>query len=343
MTPRTLLVAVALLCSSAAFAAGTTYDCAVASSSTFSQTTDLALPMAGTWIGNYDATTNPTGTRTIPGLFGGSGNNPIPFSGTFKPRITITDANPTGTFGFTLDTELGTAAVDGLALDVLNGQTGTIANTIVLSFSTFRTQQPSSTFFGISNLSVPLSNDTISSATLTQTGPAVGTAVANGTGGWTITVAVPVDLAVSGTASGAPFSQTSAALFALAGTAIQGPKGIDLSLQSSLNETVPVAPLPPLVAVPFPLPTIFPTGNTANLVMNATFSQGTSTTTMSITVAAGGTPQSPDPDLNGDGVVSGPDLAILLAAWGTNDVVADIDRNGIVEGPDLAILLAAWN
>jgi len=332
-----------MLLSSSAMGVSTTYDCAVSPTSTFSQTTDVAMPMAGTWIGNYDAITNPTGTKTIPGLFGGSGNNPIPFNGTFKPRVTITNAHPAGTFGFTLDAELGTAAVDGLALDVLNGQTGTIANTIVLTFSTFRTQQPTSTFFGVSNLSVPLSNDTISSATLTQTGPAVGTAVANGTGGWTITVAVPVDLAVSGTASGAPFSQTSAALFALAGTAIQGPKGIDLSLQSSLNETVPVAPLPPLVAVPFPLPTIFPTGYTANLVMDATFSEGTSTTTMSITVAASGTPESPDPDLNGDGVVSGPDLAILLAAWGTNDVVADIDRNGIVEGPDLAILLAAWN
>jgi len=343
MTPRTPLFAVALLCSSAAVAASTTYDCAVSPASTFSQTTDVAMPMVGTWIGNYDATTNPTGTKTIPGLFGGSGNNPIPFNGTYKPRITISNAHPAGTFGFALDTELGTAAVDGLALDVLNGQSGTIANSIVLTFSTFRTQQPSSTFFGVSNFNVPLTNDTISSATLTQTAPAVGTAVANGTGGWDITVAVPVDLAVSGTAAGTPFTQNSPAVFALTGTATQGPNGIDLSLQSSLNETAPVAPPPPMVGVPFPMPTVFPAGYTASLVMDATFSAGTSTTTMSITVAASGTPAAPDADLNGDGVVGGADLGILLALWGTNDPIADIDRNGVVDGPDLGILLAAWN
>jgi len=336
-------IAAAMLFTAATQAAGTTFDCTVSPSSTFTQTTDLALPLAGTWIGNYDAATNPTGTRTIPGLFGGSGNNPIPFSGSFKPRITIADAHPAGTFGFTLDPDGGTAAVDGLALDVLNGQTGTIANTIVLSFSTFRTQQPSSTFFGVSNLSVPLSNDSITTATLSQNAPAIGTAAADGLGGWAVTVAVPVDISVSGTAMGSPFAQTSPGVVAFTGTATVGSKGLGLSLQASLNETAPVAAPPPMVGVPFPLPTIFPAGSTANLLMDATFSEGTSTTALSTTIAATGSPVAPDPDVNGDGVVSGPDLTILLAAWGTNDANADIDGSGTVEGPDLAILLAAWD
>ncbi len=47
-------------------------------------------------------------------------------------------------------------------------------------------------------------------------------------------------------------------------------------------------------------------------------------------------------DVDGDGFVNGNDLAILLAAWGTNDPVADIDGDGVVAGGDLGMLLAAW-
>jgi len=46
-------------------------------------------------------------------------------------------------------------------------------------------------------------------------------------------------------------------------------------------------------------------------------------------------------DLNGDGVVNGADLAILLIQWGTNGA-ADLDNNGVVNGSDLAILLINW-
>lgn len=52
-------------------------------------------------------------------------------------------------------------------------------------------------------------------------------------------------------------------------------------------------------------------------------------------------------DLNGDGVVNGFDLALLLGAWGACPArpaacPADLDGNSIVNGVDLAILLASW-
>jgi hypothetical protein len=51
-------------------------------------------------------------------------------------------------------------------------------------------------------------------------------------------------------------------------------------------------------------------------------------------------------DLNGDGVVNGADLAILLGAWGAcpkgAPCPADLDGDGGVGGADLAILLGAW-
>ena len=45
-------------------------------------------------------------------------------------------------------------------------------------------------------------------------------------------------------------------------------------------------------------------------------------------------------DLNGDGVVNGTDLSLLLGAWGT--ATFDLDGDGIVGGADLAIILSEW-
>ncbi|HMN96053.1 MAG TPA: multiheme c-type cytochrome [Phycisphaerales bacterium] len=46
-------------------------------------------------------------------------------------------------------------------------------------------------------------------------------------------------------------------------------------------------------------------------------------------------------DLNGDGVVDGADLGLLLGAWGTPGP-GDINGDGIVDGADLGLLLGAW-
>jgi hypothetical protein len=47
-------------------------------------------------------------------------------------------------------------------------------------------------------------------------------------------------------------------------------------------------------------------------------------------------------DLDGDGVVGGADLGLLLAAWGSADPDADLDGSGTVDGSDLGLLLASW-
>ncbi len=48
-------------------------------------------------------------------------------------------------------------------------------------------------------------------------------------------------------------------------------------------------------------------------------------------------------DLNGDGVVDGADLNLLLNAWGScPDCPADLNGDGVVDGADLGLLLSAW-
>ncbi|HMN97079.1 MAG TPA: hypothetical protein PKC43_11450 [Phycisphaerales bacterium] len=59
---------------------------------------------------------------------------------------------------------------------------------------------------------------------------------------------------------------------------------------------------------------------------------------LTVTLAQAGNPA----DLNGDGVVDGADLGILLGAWGTAGP-GDLNGDGIVDGADLGILLGAWN
>jgi hypothetical protein len=46
-------------------------------------------------------------------------------------------------------------------------------------------------------------------------------------------------------------------------------------------------------------------------------------------------------DLDGDGAVAAPDIAVLLGAWGGTGA-ADLDGDGAVGAPDLAMLLGAW-
>jgi formylglycine-generating enzyme required for sulfatase activity len=48
-------------------------------------------------------------------------------------------------------------------------------------------------------------------------------------------------------------------------------------------------------------------------------------------------------DLDGDGLVAGADLALVLGAWGPcAKCVADITSDGVVDGVDLAVVLARW-
>ncbi len=54
----------------------------------------------------------------------------------------------------------------------------------------------------------------------------------------------------------------------------------------------------------------------------------------------------PDPgfnaDIDGNQVVDGADLGLLLAAWDSSDESADLNGDGIVDGADLGLLLSQW-
>ena len=54
-------------------------------------------------------------------------------------------------------------------------------------------------------------------------------------------------------------------------------------------------------------------------------------------------PEAAKGDLDGNGIIDGADLGILLSAFGSGEPSADLDGNGTVDGGDLGALLAAWS
>ena len=51
----------------------------------------------------------------------------------------------------------------------------------------------------------------------------------------------------------------------------------------------------------------------------------------------------PSADLDGNGVVDGSDVGLLLASWGAcAGCPADLNGDGIVDGSDFGLLLIAW-
>lgn len=57
----------------------------------------------------------------------------------------------------------------------------------------------------------------------------------------------------------------------------------------------------------------------------------------------GGCPLPALGDLNGDGLVDGADLALLLGSWGScSSCPADLNGDGVVDGDDITLLFKHW-
>ena len=117
------------------------------SSSTSDVLANFAAELPGTVIGDYDAVNNPGGTLTLPGLSGGSGNQPVPMDITLSGvNDSLTSAG--GVLSLGVDLVGSTLSVSGLDLDLLNGASSSADIVATLLFGNFRTFQPDSVFFG---------------------------------------------------------------------------------------------------------------------------------------------------------------------------------------------------
>lgn len=343
---RTTLTLGAVALANAVCQAGVNYDVTIVTSqSSIDSSTSLSVPLTGTLIGNWNARTNPSGTKTIPGLFGGSGNNPIGYSATFVADSDFTTV-PNGSFQMNVDTETLSFTLDGLALDFLSGETVGVDATLNVNYSSFHTQNPTAVFPGGVTIPLPLTGADLTELSAAQTGAAVtGVMVPSGPDTYTFATAVPVDLLATIEFNGKVFGGTPVP-FALpiAGTVHFGGESVVITLNgtNTIGQTQPIDPPATFENQPFDLPTVLPPGGTAHLLLGGSIASLSVTQSLTFDIVADAAAQLEPGDLNGDGSVSAPDLAILLGAWGSSGP-GDLNGDGTVGAADLALLLGGWS
>lgn len=302
----------------------------------------LGIPIAGSLIGDYDATTNPGGTRTLPGFFGGSGNQPIPYTADLSIDGAILSA-PQGTFDLVWTIGAPTAAVEGLAIDLLGGTPGELDATFTLLFSTFRTFSPDSLFPGGIPIPVPLGSASLEALTVAQTGAATITIVPAKGGGWSFAGFVPVEIIATVVQGDQTFEAgPTPAEFPIAGSLVQTSLGLAMSLSLDGSQSFEEPFTQEFPAQVVELPTVIPTGGIATVIFSGTVNGASGESSFLGSIDAFGAPVAPLGDLNGDGLVDGADLGILLGDWGAGGVPADLNGDGLVDGADLGILLGNW-
>ena len=265
-----------------------------ASSLDVSTTFELRLP--GTLIGDFDAVSNPAGTRTLPGLFGGSGNQPVVIQLDLIGSLDVT-APASGMFTLQPDTAAGTAAIGGLSLDLLSSAPSAVGGataelSLRLTYETFRTFAPDSLFPSLIPLELPLGQASISDLSLVQSGgPVAGLLAATATVGvFDLTALVPASLSFLIDFNGQvtpvgplPFALPLTATLDLASCAAT----LAGSADAAVNQTLP-APVPfELTDLPFPLPTVLPPGGTANLLLSAALQDIVFDATLDLALGAG--------------------------------------------------------
>ena len=320
------------------------YEFRVKPTSTLVFDAGIDAPIQGSFVGSWDATANPTGTRTLPGLFGGTSttNTPIPYTGIIDAGIDA-DKVPSGGFRVRTPTDGTVATIEGLEFDLLGGEQMDLLVTVDLVFQTFRTRQPTSTYIGLEALPpIPIASGQVSQLRVTQVGTAEAMTVETPMG--TMFMAnVPVEFVFQVSLFGTPIVDQ-----VIPGTLpVTGMVTDDAMPTASISFkegfSLPLPEIPAFENQPVALPTILPPGATANLLFTGTVNgpAGAFGVQINTLIELGGNPL--PMDLNIDGCINADDLGMLLAAWGpAGKHPADFNHDGIIDGVDLGMMLGCW-
>jgi hypothetical protein len=314
--------------------------------STSSISGGLASPVVGTLIGNWDPVANPTGTRTMRGLFGGNtstDNQTIDYTADLAATL-VADRTPTGGFNVRIPTNGDPASVNGLAFDLLAGESVDLPITLDLVFQSFRTRQPNSIFIGSASFPpIPIGTGAINALRIEQAGEATATVTPIPGGGSAFAATVPVNVVLQASLFGQPIiDQVLPGVLPVAGTVGAGPGVPGASIAFKDGFSTPLPELPEFTDQPLPVPTILPPGGTANLLFSGQVDGPKSTLGFGIAVDLALTSDPVPVDITQDGKVDGADLSQVLWAWGTSNPACDLDESGTVDGADLGLVIACW-
>jgi len=302
-----------------------------------------SLFVPGTIIGNFESKKNPKGTSTLPGVWGGSGNNPIateltptlggPFSSPCEGSLTVVP-----------NFSAGVLLVDDLVLTAFTNADGTFPLEIGMWYETFRTVQPDSLFVGGFQFDIPLGEASVSSMRFEQVLCSYAELIQTGEDTWSfdmfVAVTAQMEVVLFGTPTG-PLLIPS--VLPLEGTITTNGNEYQLSVSTSwgVEESIDSVPIA-FENVPIELPTILPPGNVAHVLLSADVD--------SVSVAVGSSLQFTATggvvllgDVNGDGVIDVKDLYELISFWGPCDgCTQDLNGDGGVDITDVLIVIDYW-
>ena len=313
-------------------------------SSSASQVLDASVPFSGTWIGDYDAKTNPGGTQTRPGLFGGSGNNPINYSAQFN--LSGSNATqPSGGFVANFDIKTSSGTLSGVSIDLLGGVQVELDLGITLLFDAFNTVNPFSIYPGGFEIPVPLGTAQVLSSRIESTSTAALVLTELDVNSWSITGSIDANSINEVELGTGPQEFNVPVVVPIAGTLVDGPGGrvIELSFGAELDQKVPIKDAPPFDGIALPLPTLPPSDSTANVLLSGVLESASFSTVQSLQLVANEVESGIPQDIDGDGEVNGADMGLLFIEWGFNPgSPADFNSDDLVDGGDLGQLILAW-
>jgi len=334
---------VAALLSVSRVQAQDTYNLTLGPTSSLNATFSANAPFTGSFIGNYNATSNPTGTRTLLGAFGacGPGNQVIPLTGSGSASGNPT-TTPTGAFSLTFNTASNTVAVSGLNINLLGTAVPAVGTTISVTYTAFHSCQPTGFF---PSLTIPLDFDdaTVNVLTASQVcSPSVGTLTPTGPGQYSFSITTNVSLALTFTFNGAEqVAEPSIVPIVFAGTATLSGSSASVSATIGIkqNQEIP-GPIPALENAPFDLPN--PLGGTVRLLLTVTLTNSTVDLNGTANVVATGPLGAPPcrADWNRDSLVNSQDFFDFLVGFFAQN--ADFNCSGVTDSQDFFDFLTAF-
>ncbi len=312
-------------------------------------TTSLLADSEGTLIGDFDAATNPVGTQTRPGFFGGSGNNPIPLSLDVLSSTTI-DTSPSGAFDLAFDTDALTFDISALALDLISAGVADSGIDVTLEWSTFNTINPTFIFPGGVPITLPISTSQLTALSLAQTAPSAlpGVLTPAGVDTFTMLGAVPVSLTISADSATFPLPETVFdAVLPLTGQLVINPDAsasVTLTIDlADLSQLIDLSATPPVENIPLELPTLG--ADTASVLLSLQFAGATINATGAINIVANGqSPACNAADLAEPlGTLDFSDVIAFLTLFSAGDPAADLaPPTGVFDFSDVIAFLGAF-
>ncbi|MBL8991226.1 MAG: hypothetical protein JNJ48_06565 [Phycisphaerae bacterium] len=300
-------------------------------------------------IGSYDAVTNPTGTRTRPGIVFSNftDNQRVPLtsgSSNFTASNTATPSRPAGALTVMINPTGGSCAIAGLSVNVLNGAPIAFSPSVTIGWNTFTERNPSG-FVPGTTITQPLGNASINAVTATQVNAVnAGTLTPAGPNQYTFSVPMDVLVTADATLDGQPFPvDPQTATVVVTGTVTVTGASASGGASTSLNSTQ-VQPGPtPQPPFPFTEPVFG-----GNLLVRITLGDVTVTAATTINVQAAG-PRFAVADIATagtaapvpDGFLTGDDFDLFIQAFFAEQrdaigrLIADVASSGGLLGePD---------